>query len=550
VRQQRRLEGEVAGYATDHEGVQRFAHGRDRLGAVAAAGDQLADHRVVVDRDLAAFVDAGVDAHAGRSLRPWLAREQGRRRRPERHQSAGARQEAAQRIFGIDAALDGPAAARDVGLREGQRLAGSDADHLLDQVEPGDALGHRMLDLQTSVHLEKVEAAVAADDEFDRSRGLVIDRAGERDSLLAHGLARRLVEKRTRRFLDHLLVASLDRAFALAEVDAVAVGVAENLDLDMTRAFDEPLDEDAVVAEAAAGLVAARGEARERLGVVLGHAQALAAAPCRGLDHDRIADPSRHFHRLLGAGDGRVVTGNGVDARLGGELLRFDLVAHRGDRIRLRADKDDAFGFDPARELRVLGQEAVSRMHGFGAGLLAGRDDPLAEQVRLPARRRADQHRLVGKLDMERVAIGFREHGDGGDAHAACRLDHAAGDLAAVGDEDLLKHAAAPRSERHVAVLAPWILDLLVPEHHQGTTDPAAGFVRLDDVVDVAACPGDEGVGELCLVLRLARSQLDRVALLLAKMISTAPFGPITAISALGQAKLTSPRRCFELMTS
>ena len=34
------------------------------------------------------------------------------------------------------------------------------------------------------------------------------------------------------------------------------------------------------------------------------------------------------------------------------------------------------------------------------------------------------------------------------------------------------------------------------------------------------------------------------------KMISTAPLGPITAISAVGQAKFTSPRRCFELMTS
>ena len=34
------------------------------------------------------------------------------------------------------------------------------------------------------------------------------------------------------------------------------------------------------------------------------------------------------------------------------------------------------------------------------------------------------------------------------------------------------------------------------------------------------------------------------------KIISTAPFGPITAISAWGHAKLTSPRRCLELITS
>jgi len=34
------------------------------------------------------------------------------------------------------------------------------------------------------------------------------------------------------------------------------------------------------------------------------------------------------------------------------------------------------------------------------------------------------------------------------------------------------------------------------------------------------------------------------------KMISTAPLAPITAISAFGQAKLTSPRRCLLAMTS
>ena len=33
-------------------------------------------------------------------------------------------------------------------------------------------------------------------------------------------------------------------------------------------------------------------------------------------------------------------------------------------------------------------------------------------------------------------------------------------------------------------------------------------------------------------------------------MISTAPLGPITAISADGQAKFTSPRRCLLLITS
>ena len=43
-----------------------------------------------------------------------------------------------------------------LGLR--QRLAGRDAQLPLHQIEAGDHLGHRMLDLQARVHLHEVEA--------------------------------------------------------------------------------------------------------------------------------------------------------------------------------------------------------------------------------------------------------------------------------------------------------------------------------------------------------------------------------------------------------
>ena len=63
-------------------------------------------------------------------------------------------------------------------------------------------LGHRMLDLQPRVHFEEVEALVLAGDELDGAGAVVADRLGQRDRLLAHLLARRLVEQRRRRLLD------------------------------------------------------------------------------------------------------------------------------------------------------------------------------------------------------------------------------------------------------------------------------------------------------------------------------------------------------------
>jgi hypothetical protein len=64
--------------------------------------------------------------------------------------------------------------------------------------------------------------------------------------------ARGLADEGRRRLLDHLLVAALDRAFALMQVHHVAVRIAQHLDLDVARALDELLDEHPVVAEAVA----------------------------------------------------------------------------------------------------------------------------------------------------------------------------------------------------------------------------------------------------------------------------------------------------------
>ena len=98
------------------------------------------------------------------------------------------------------------------------------------------------------------------------------------------------VDDRRRRLLDDLLVAALQRALALAEVDDRAVRVGEHLHLDVPRALEVALDEHAVVAERGLRL-APRGV--ERVGsssrVGAHDAHALAAAARDRLDDDREA---------------------------------------------------------------------------------------------------------------------------------------------------------------------------------------------------------------------------------------------------------------------
>ena len=89
------------------------------------------------------------------------------------------------RVLGIDAALDGVAAEFDVALLEREVVAGGGADLLEDQVDVGDHLGHRMLDLDARVHLDEIELAVLVQ-ELDGADAEILD--------LAHGLGDRLAD--------------------------------------------------------------------------------------------------------------------------------------------------------------------------------------------------------------------------------------------------------------------------------------------------------------------------------------------------------------------
>ena len=224
------------------------------------------------------------------------------------------------------------------------------------------------------------------------------------------------------------------------QIDDVAVLVAEQLDLDVARIDDEFLDEHAVVAERRFGFRLRAGKTFGDFGFGPGDAHALAAAAGGGLDHHRIADLVGDLHRLLVVGDDAEMAGHGRDLGGRGGLLGFDLVAHGGNGLGVRTDKDDAGGFQRLREGLALGQEAVARVDGLGAALLAGGDDFLDHQITLGCGRRANQDGGIGHLDMQRVLVGLRIDGDRLNSHFSRGLDDPAGNFAAIGNQDALEH--------------------------------------------------------------------------------------------------------------
>ncbi len=97
-------------------------------------------------------------------------------------------------------------------------------------------------------------------------------------------------------------MAPLDRAVALEQVQAVAVAVGEDLDLDMARPRQVLLDQHVVVGEARPWPRACAGQRVGELRRLLHHAHALAAAARRRLDQHREAD-ARRPRRRSSAGD-------------------------------------------------------------------------------------------------------------------------------------------------------------------------------------------------------------------------------------------------------
>ena len=113
------------------------------------------------------------------------------------------------------------AAQLDVALRERQLLAARDADLLLHDVDAGDHLGHRMLDLHARVHLDEVELAVLVQEL--EGAGAASSRSAGRPRRSASPISAISVAAMpgAGRLLDHLLVAALHRAVALPSQTAL-----------------------------------------------------------------------------------------------------------------------------------------------------------------------------------------------------------------------------------------------------------------------------------------------------------------------------------------
>ena len=264
----------------------------------------------------------------------------------------------------------GRAASR--GVESSQAFAARDPDLPADQVEAGDHLGHRMLDLQPGVHLEEVERALGVEQELHRCPAVVAD--GARDGGRGGGHARagrrgsRPRPATPRRFSDGAAGSSTRGRRSARPCRGRRRGSAPRRGADAQVARGR-----CAVAEgrSASDRARRRPPGSSSPGAVDDHA-CLSRHRRRGLDDERESRAWPPPRRLSGS-RGRMAVGAGTTGTPAGMATARapPLVAHGRDRLRARTNERQIRVVAGGGEARVLGQESVTWMDGIGAARVA-----------------------------------------------------------------------------------------------------------------------------------------------------------------------------------
>jgi hypothetical protein len=338
------------------------------------------------------------------------------------------------RVLGVDPGLDGVAARR-TDRPDDFAVALGESEHPLDQVDSVDRLGDRMLHLQPGVDLQERRLLTGrVIDVLDGSGGAVADGGTERGGRFGEPGPDGVGEAGRRGLLQHLLVAPLQRAVAVAQGDHASGPVAEHLHLDMAGLFHQPFQEQTGPREAGRRDPPDAVPGFGKVGGFVAGPHADAAATAGGLEHHRIAEGvrggqgRREVRKQAGPGKQRNPggLGGGTGGVLGAEHLQL---------LGRRADEHQSGVLDAPGELRVLGQESVTGVDRPRTALQRRLQDQVGAEIAVLGGRRPEPDGVVREPDVRCAAVRVGEDGDRAQAEAAGGADDADRDLAAVGDQ-------------------------------------------------------------------------------------------------------------------
>ena len=168
------------------------------------------------------------------------------------------------------------------------------------EINAGDLLGDRMLDLNAGVHLDEEPLFfIHVVEKLDRTGIVVANALRQPHGGIAKIPAYALVERHRWRDLDHHLVTPLHRAIPLVQVEHISVAVSHNLHLDMLRLWNVFFEEHGGISKSPLGLTLCL---IQQVGQILPprhNTHPTTASPKGSFDDQREADFFRGLHRQL-----------------------------------------------------------------------------------------------------------------------------------------------------------------------------------------------------------------------------------------------------------
>ena len=230
-------------------------------------------------------------------------------------------------------------------------------------------------------------------------------------------------------------MATLDAALPLPHVAHRARSVADNLNLNMSRAGNQALNIDSSIPERGLCLgLAARIRLLKLVGA-MNHAHPASATTGHGLDQHGSAVAQRGEKRAGLVQAGRLARARqDGDAAALGQGPSLDFIAKQLEDVRTGSDKGDTCLGTPAGKVGILTQKSVARMNGLTAGLFGQLHNPPGVKI---GGRTGSAQRLgfIGLAGMQRLGVVLGKHGHGPQPQFGGGPRNTNGDFASIGDQ-------------------------------------------------------------------------------------------------------------------
>ena len=279
------VERNHCGHPLNLQFLQGAAGTLNRLFTVCAGDNQLSEHRIEVAANHIPLDKPRIPAHTGTGGHPQLL------------YSAGGGHERAARVLTVNTELNRMSAQlRAVGA---DLLTAGNTELLTHQINTGDLLGDRVLNLQTRIHLQERDGAVRSEQKLAGARALVASFGEDRAGCLIQPLCLLLTQERGGSLLNEFLVAALKRTIAGRNHLDVSVGIRQTLGLNVARGIQETFNKALAAAIGGNRLTYRRLIQLDHVVTITHHLNAAPATAECCFNGDRQAELVREFQHLI-----------------------------------------------------------------------------------------------------------------------------------------------------------------------------------------------------------------------------------------------------------